>query len=210
MSDRQATGERATTFFDQLWEQGDPWSFETSAYDCANYDRQLDLVAGRRYERVLEVGCGAGMFSRRLAEIADAIVAIDVSPAAIAAATGRARPADPISFRVANIMDFDLASEGPWDLVVVSETIYYLGWLYPFFDVAWLAHQLFLATTPGGRLLMANTYGGSSNYLPRPWIIRTYRDLFVNVGYRVERQEVSHGQKNDVELQALMTLFLKP
>ena len=40
-------------------------------------------------------------------------------------------------------MDYDQQAEGPWDLVVMSETICYLGWLYSLFDVAWLACQLF-------------------------------------------------------------------
>src|SRR5438132_986372 len=83
--------------------------------------------------------------------------------------------------REQNIMHFDLERERPWDLIVLNETIYYLGWLYSFFDVAWLATQLFDATATSGRLLMANTCGGLTNYLLRPPIIRTYHDLFVNV-----------------------------
>ena len=35
-----------------------------------------------------------------------------------------------IDFRVANIMQYNPRAEGPWDLVVMTETIYCLGWLY--------------------------------------------------------------------------------
>jgi hypothetical protein len=51
-------------------------------------------------------------------------------------------PAD-VDFRVANIMDYKPQVDGPWDLILFSDTMCYLGWLYPFFDVAWLAVQLF-------------------------------------------------------------------
>jgi hypothetical protein len=76
--------------------------------------------------------------------------------------------------------------------------------------VAWLAHQMFAATSPGGRLLLVNTDGGEKHYLHQGWILQTYRDLFINVGFQVERQEVFRGTKNDVALEALMFVFVKP
>ena len=114
-----------------------------------------------------------------------------------------------IDFRVANIMDYDPNTEGPWDLVVMSETICYLGWLYSLFDVVWLACQLLNATCVGGRLLMANTCAGVEDYLLRPWIIRTYRDLFPNVGYHREVEEIFHSTKNGVDIEVLISLFAK-
>jgi SAM-dependent methyltransferase len=201
---------KAKEYFDGLWATGDPWSLETAAYDQQKDNYQLEVLSGRRYGRVLEVGCGAGTFSAKLAAISDSIVAVDVSEIAIAAALKREGRPDGVQFRAANIMDYDVTREGPWDLVVISETIYYIGWLFPFFEVAWLVHQMYAATRPGGRLLLANTDGGQKHYLHQQWLLRTYRDLFVNVGFQIERQEVFHGRKNDMELEALMFLFRKP
>ena len=62
-----------------------------------------------------------------------------------------------VDFRLANVMELDLAREGTWDLVVLAETAYYLGWLYPMFELGWLAHSLHSASRAGGRLLLANT-----------------------------------------------------
>ena len=209
MSEPRTPHEQAKAFFDGLWSKGDPWALETAAYDQKKDDYLLTLLADRKYGRGLEVGCGAGTFSAKLANLVDELVAVDVSPLAIETARQREVPGS-VRFSVANIMEYDIAGEGPWDLVVISETIYYLGWLYPFFDVAWMAHQMCAATRPGGRLLMVNTDGGEKHYLHQGWILRTYRDLFVNAGYRVERQEVFRGTKNDVDLEALMVVFLKP
>jgi hypothetical protein len=107
-------------------------------------------------------------------------------------------------------MDYDPCLEGPWDLVVLSETIYYLGWLYPFFDVGWLAQRLYAATRGGGRLLLANTQGECEDLLLLPWLIRTYRDLFMNVGFRIEAEEVFCGCKNGVLLEVLISLMVRP
>lgn len=38
-------------------------------------------------------------------------------------------------FRLENIMDRDFMGDRPCDLIVMNETIYYLGWPYSFFDV---------------------------------------------------------------------------
>lgn len=207
MTEHKLIHKKARAFFEDLWKRGDPWNLESAAFEEAKYERQLAILNDRRYSRVLEIGCGAGHFTASLARIADQVVAVDISPTAIARA--RTKGVENIDFRVANIMDHDLHAEGPWDLLVMSETICYLGWLYSFFDVAWLAAELFAVTRGRGQLLMANTCGGVEDYLLRPWIIRTYHDLFVNVGYRLESEEIFRGTKDGVDLEVLISLFAK-
>lgn len=201
--------EKARTFFEELWKQGDPWELESSEFEQAKYVRQLGMINDRRYTRVLEIGCGAGRFTQLLSTTADRVVAIDVAPTAIGRALNTGTKPGAIDFCVANIMDYDFRAEGSWDLIVMSETIYYLGWLYPFFDVAWLAAELFAATCVGGRFLMANTQDGVEDHLLHPSLIRTYRDLFLNVGYCLEAEEVFRGHKNGVDLETLISLFVK-
>ena len=50
---------------------------------CREHDRLIALLDGRRYRHVLEIGCGTGVFTRRLTTIAETVVALDVAPAAI-------------------------------------------------------------------------------------------------------------------------------
>jgi SAM-dependent methyltransferase len=208
--ERAESHARARQFFEQLWSQGDYWELETSPFEAARYDALLAVLGPRRLARVLEIGCGAGAFTRRLAAIADEIVALDVAPSAIARA--QASPPGPatVRFAVANIMDYDLRAAGPFDLIVMTETIYYLGWLYSFFDVAWLALELFAATAPGGRLLLADTLGGCTDALLSPPIIRTYRDLFRNAGYAAEAERVFQGSKHGMPLEVLISLLARP
>jgi predicted TPR repeat methyltransferase len=172
--------------------------------------RQLALLKGRRFADILEIGCGAGFFTRRLSQIADRVLGLDISANAIAQAQQTKSAGVSVEFQVANIMDYDVGHSGPWDLIVMSETICYLGWLYSFFDVAWFASELFAATREGGRLLMANTCGGVEDYLLRPWIIRTYRDLLLNVGYALDTEEIFRGQKNGAEIEVLISLLTRP
>jgi len=207
---REHLARKAEWAFAARARQGDAGEAEPDSLDRANHDRQITLVGGRRYPNVLELGCGAGVFTRRLAEIADRVVAVDAAPAAIARARESGLDPQRVDFRLASVMDYDVRAAGPWDLVVMSETVYEYGWLHPLFDVGWLASELFAATRAGGRFLMANTYGGEKEYLLSPWLIDTYRDLFLNVGYRRVEEEVRRGQKDGMEYQTLITLFTKP
>jgi SAM-dependent methyltransferase len=210
VTERERVDQEIRTFMDGLWKRGDPWDLESSEYERERYAHLLRMLRGRHYARILEIGCGAGFLTRLLAPHADRIVALDISQTAIDRA--RALGAGPavVDFRVANIMDYKPHADGPWDLIVFSETICYLGWLYPLFDVAYLATQLFDATRHGGQLMLANSIGQGEDWLIRPWLTRTYRDLFVNVGYTIETEEVFQGTKKGEDFEVLMTLYNKP
>jgi len=209
MSQREAAHQKAREFFDRLWSKGDFWEIESSDYERARLGRLIEVLADRRYQRALELGCGAGALTRLLADHADRVLAIDVSEEALSRA--RMHPAPPsIEWRCADAMEMDLSREGPFDLVVLVETVYYLGWLYPFFDVAWLAHALFEASRPGARLLLANTLGDTGDNLVLPWLILSYRDVFRNVGWSVATEETWRGRKNGVDLEVLITLLERP
>jgi SAM-dependent methyltransferase len=210
MTDRSLAGQRALEFCEGLWQRGDPWELESSEYERARSARLIAILAGRRYRRALELGCGAGAFTRLLAGVADEVVAFDIAPAAIARARAEGPGAPRVDFRVGNVMDYAWRAEGPWDLVVMNETICYLGWLYSFFDLGWLASELFAATADGGTFLMANSMDRVHDKLLLPHIIKTYRDLFLNAGFGLEREEVSRGAKSGVEYEVLTSLFVKP
>jgi predicted TPR repeat methyltransferase len=209
MTERELVDQKIRAFMNSLWERGDPWDIESSEYERDRCVQLLRMLGDRRYARVLEIGCGAGYLTRLLAPHADQIVALDISETAIDRARTLGAGATMVDFRVANVMDYKPQIDGPWDLILFSDTMCYLGWLYPFFDVAWLAVQLFDATRSGGRLMLANSMGEGDDWLLRPWIIRTYRDLFVNVGYTIETEEVYRAAKKGVDFEVLMTLYRK-
>ena len=196
----------AGTFFDDVW-RGCKWSEAPLA--GRRLDRMIELVADRRYRRALEVGCGDGSFSRRLAAVADEVLGLDLSEEAIARARDRGEAG--VDYRVADAVGFAYRDHGPWDLVVVGETLPYVGWLHTFFEVGWLARELFELTTPGGRALLVDARrGAEGDWLYRPWLIRTYHDLFRNAGYRIEHEEVLAGEADGVEVDFLLTLYDRP
>jgi SAM-dependent methyltransferase len=210
MVERERAAEKARTFFDDIWARGDFWGFESSEFEREKYARLIAMLDPCGYDRVLEIGCGAGTFTRLLAPLSRRLLAMDVSSKAISAAQANLNMLKQTEFRVANIMDYDPKKEGPWNLIVFNETICYLGWLYSFFDVSWLASELFAATAPGGYLLLANTQGDFGDPLLLPCVINTYHDLFLNAGYRIDAEEIFRGEKNGVSLDVRMSLYQKP
>ena len=214
MIDRAKTDTVARQFFDELWGKGDPWDLETHPFELAKYDAQLALLdadrgPGMKYGRTLEIGCAAGTFTRRLAPRCDQVVAVEIAQPAIELARSRTTATN-VEYVHANVMEWKAGLAGDWDLVVCAETMCFLGWLYPFFDVAYFAHCVFEGTRPGGRLLLANTCGGVEDWLLRPWVIRTYHDLFRNAGFVVLHDTVFRGNKNGADIEAMITLLARP
>jgi predicted TPR repeat methyltransferase len=209
MAERTLLDQQAQAFFEDLWQRGDHWEFDSSEFEQARYARLMALLAGRRYAHILELGCGSGSFTHHLASLADHVVAIDISPTAIERTRALGTSPATVEFRQANIMEYDLQAEGPWDLVVISDVLCYLGWLYSFFDVSWFASQLFAATRVGGHCLFANTMGEFGDMLMLPWLTRTYWSLLRNVGYHLEVEEIFRGTKYGVTIEVLMSLFSK-
>jgi SAM-dependent methyltransferase len=111
-------------YFEDLYEQSpDPWDFETSPYERKKYERTLGVLQGRRYRRALEVGCSIGVFTTMLVPLCDEVRAVDVSEKAVAAA--RNRLAGFPHARVERRRLPEQTPEGPFDLIVVSEVLYY-------------------------------------------------------------------------------------
>jgi 16S rRNA A1518/A1519 N6-dimethyltransferase RsmA/KsgA/DIM1 with predicted DNA glycosylase/AP lyase activity len=212
MHDRRTKAEMIQTHYEEVWRRGDAWDLEASAFEQDRYDYLARLLAERCPGKILEIGCGSGGLTRRLAEFAEQVVAIDVAQGAIDRAVTQFGGTVPptVTLLQANVVEYDLDAEGPWDAIVLAETIYSLGWLYSFFEVGYLAHRLLAATRPQGTLLLSNAFGQEKDWLLHPSLICTYRDLFCNVGYQIAAESVFQGTKHDVPIDVLVTLFQKP
>ena len=113
-------------YFEILYGQSpDPWSFETSPYERKKYERTLEALRSRKraYRTALEVGCSIGVFTTMLVPLCDELWAVDVSERAVAAA--RERLACFPHLHVERRRLPEETPEGPFDLIVASEVLYY-------------------------------------------------------------------------------------
>ena len=210
MSERALIGEKARAFCDDLWQHGDFWDFESSEYERARCRTAPRHARGAPLRTRAGDRLRCGVFHPSPGALSLIRSSPSTSPQ-LPLRRARTLGADlqTVEFRVANAMDYEWRADGTWDLIVFSDAICYLGWLYSFFDVAWFAAELFAATRSGGRLLLANTMDEVGDKLLLPYIIRTYRDLFLNVGYRLETEDIFRGTKNGVDFEILISLFAK-
>ncbi len=115
-------------YFDRMYSaSSDPWGFTTRWYEQRKYALSLASLPRRRYRRVFEPGCSIGVLTALLAERADHVDACDIVPAALERTRERMR-ACAAQDRV-NVIRWDLRDPWPdhrYDLVVVSEVLYYL------------------------------------------------------------------------------------
>lgn len=113
-------------YFDRLYAADpDPWSFATSPYERAKYDATLAALPRQHFATALEVGCSIGVLTHRLAARCTSLVAIDVAEAALAQARDRCTGLDHVTFRRMSVPGQWPA--GMFDLIVLSEVLYYLS-----------------------------------------------------------------------------------
>lgn len=141
-------------YFDRVYADADPWGYAASPYEAARREAVLAALPRQRYRSILEVGCGEGHTTRRLAERGDRVVGLDISDRAVARAVEL-----PANVRVArgDLLAPTLPPEAPagaFDLVVCAEVLYYC-YPFPFGRTSRLVRDRIVAwLAPGGDLVL--------------------------------------------------------
>lgn len=133
----------------------DPWNFRDSAYEQKKFAATLAALGRDAYVSALELGCGNGELSRHLAPLCASYTGVDAVEAAVAAA----RQAVPQGRFVQAFLPCVLP-EGDYDLIVVSEILYFLDRT----GLVALANQI-AQRWPRAEILSVNWLGPSGNPL---------------------------------------------
>lgn len=142
-------------FEDKYRSDIDPWQFRSSDYEREKYQATMAALDRPRYSRGLEVGCSIGVFTGLLAPRCETLAAIDASATAIAAARVHAPPN--VTLEVGMLpQDFP---PGPFDLIVLSEVLYYFAEA----DLQRVAALCLDALAPGGDIIACH-WLGETNY----------------------------------------------
>lgn len=150
----------AAAFEARFHDDPDPWHFRTSPWERARYRKTLSWLQRPQYRSALEPGCANGELTARLAPHCDRLLAFDVSPSALRAASDRCR-------RVSGAVRFeceDLSTFYPnhqrFDLLVLSEVGYYFSAEL----LRTIVHRMSGALDPGSELLAVHWLGHSVDH----------------------------------------------
>lgn len=115
----------AAAHFDSLYRASpDPWNYRTSAYEARKYAATLGALTRPHYGTGIEIGCSIGVLSAQLAARCSRFIAVDFSAQAVTQAAERLLPV-----RGATAICATIPSgwpRGAYDLIMLSELIYYL------------------------------------------------------------------------------------
>jgi trans-aconitate methyltransferase len=133
------------TYFDRMYEGSpDPWALAQRRYEQRKYELTVASLPRDRYARAFEPGCSVGLLTRLLTERCDEVVASDVVQRPLVLAARRAPTA---TFRLGGVPDD--WPPGRFDLVVLSELLYYL----PVHERAATLARTKESLDPGGHLV---------------------------------------------------------
>jgi len=140
----------------------DPWNYAASPFEAYKRAALLHACGNRAYGRGLELACAIGETTRKLAPRCLQLLAIDSSATALTEAARRT-----VAHRNVTLAQAVLPRQmprGPFDLIVVSEILYYLR---PN-DLRVLIGRLDRALAPGGRIVILHHLKDFSDTAVRP------------------------------------------
>ena len=126
----------------------DPWRYEGDVVSEARRDLLVRTLPERRCRRLLEIGCAAGWITERLAQRADAVLAVDISPSALEKARERCAAQAHVEFRCVDLLQDEI--RGRFDTIVCAGVLVYLPWNAQ----QRIRNRLVALLEPGGHLLL--------------------------------------------------------
>jgi SAM-dependent methyltransferase len=164
--------------FEKLYQSlRDPWSTTVPyyRYQLRKYQVMLSLLPARSYGRALDIGCGLGVLSRMLSSLAGEVLGVDFSRQAIDRATELSATTRNVRFMQADLLNIGELPGGPFDLIVMADTLYYVS---PQSDDLFVSirGQLTHLLAPGGILLLVNHFYFRFDALSR--VSRRIHDCF--------------------------------
>lgn len=137
-------------FEDMYASSPDPWGFGSRWYEKRKYALTLAALSRPRYESAFEPGCSIGVLTAQLAQRCDHLLASDLIPSAVSQA--RKRVADLPHVEVREWDAHDAWPDERFDLVLVSEMLFFLDWD----DAKRFASEAAIHLTPDGEILLVH------------------------------------------------------
>ena len=153
------------TYFDELYNGNiDPWHYQTRWYEKRKRDICLALLPQAHYSNAIELGCGNGVFSELLANRCQNLVSVDGNNQAVQLAKQRLAskpqvkvvqaiiPDALLTFKPLfakdsllldnELLDNELITQPTFDLIVISEILYYLSAVDIDKVITWIGQSL--------------------------------------------------------------------
>jgi ubiquinone/menaquinone biosynthesis C-methylase UbiE len=150
MIERASNASIQAEFFEELHRGAEePFSYSTRAVERLRHEWIVGQVARVASGVVLDLGCSRGQLTAMLAELPIALVAVDVAPCALIAASERV-PQHGARFAAGNALALPVAS-GQVDVVVAADGIY--SWNLEALDRDRCLSEIHRVLAPSGRVL---------------------------------------------------------
>ncbi len=191
-------------YFENKFSSADPWNYTSSKYEYKKYREQIAISDkyAKNPSSILEIGCAEGMFTEMIhrEHPSSQITAIDISDKAIERA--RQKQVGNTTFIRTDIVDFIESNDrGPFDIIYLSEIIYYLGASLSTRDLLSLVRKLSLILNKNGIMVMTNNVFTTEEipvYIVERPLIRTYEYLVGTVLDSLETKSHTYREPDRV------------
>ena len=137
-------------------------------------------------QAALEIGCGKGEFSRRLAKTSQRVLALDLSPEMIRVAREQSEHQPNIEFQIADVMLYDFPPEA-FDCIASIATLHHL-------PLREILLKMKAALKPGGVLLVLDLFRQERNLLKPAGLLDTVLLNALAMPLSISLRLIHHGR----------------
>ncbi|GHD24398.1 class I SAM-dependent DNA methyltransferase [Nocardiopsis kunsanensis] len=182
--------------FTRMYERSpDPWDFRDRWYERRKRGLTLAALPEERYGSAFEAGCSIGLLTRGLAARCSRILSMDSAPGAVAQARRELSGLDHV--RVVRGRVPEDWPEGTFDLVVLSEVLYY----FDNTELRGVLDRTLSSSAPGATVIAVHWRHEAAEHVRTgddvhrildgtPWLSRTCRHI--EDGFLLEAFTVGH------------------
>ncbi|KAF0676052.1 SAM-dependent methyltransferase [Profundibacterium mesophilum] len=169
--------------------EADPWGHLTRPYEAEKYAATLAAIGPGSFTSILEIGCGIGVLSARLAPLTGRLVSLDCVPAALEKAKARLGEQEHVQFicgPAPSAIPPGYGREIPQpQVVLLSEVLYFMT---PE-EIGELGAWIMRNAAPAARVVLVNWQGPTGEALGGAQAAALMRDALPRWHSDVERRE---------------------
>lgn len=171
-------------YFEYRYHRPDPYQTSISSEEIEKLSHTFQLIGETNYKNILDIGCGEGYLTEKLANIGSKVTALDISRHALKRARNRLKSKTNVTFICSDILSWQAGrqTEERFDLIICSEVLYYLN----LNQIKMIIPKIISWLTPYGKLILTHivTKEESQDGLPLKKLgAKTIHPLFINSPY---------------------------
>jgi cyclopropane fatty-acyl-phospholipid synthase-like methyltransferase len=183
----------------------DPYDYAASPYEVSRLAGMSEALGTGPFKCVLEIGSAEGAFTRKLADVSQRVIGLELSSVALQRSREALAGKAAVEFVEADVRTWTPPEGVFFDVIVLGDVLYYMDKPLVRDDFEKVFSRLSAWLADGGRILLAHGFAGEAEFAIR----RGYRERFEALGLKKINETILGKAEKEGDVCCLLSLMEK-